>query len=85
MFILDCQVHAVGKPVYNRNSNASFGSWMKDPDPSSSNDTIWMTLTDINTLLEFSNKTVFKNDTPSKTHTLNYPFQVSEIDKSVII
>lgn len=77
-------MHAVGKPVYNRNSNASFGSWMKDPCSLVSNETIWMTLTDIYSLLEFSNKTMFKNDTPTKRHILTYPFQVSDINSSAI-
>lgn len=81
--VVDCQVYAVGKPVYNRYSNASFGSWMKDPMPLVSNETIWMTINEINTLLEFSNKSMFKAETPSKRHQLSYPFHVSDIYKQL--
>lgn len=79
---IDCQVYAVGKPVYNRYSNASFGSWMKDPVSPVSNETIWMTINEINALLEFSNKSIFKGEIPSKRHQLNYQFHVS--DKLII-
>lgn len=76
--ISDCQVYAVGKPVFNKFiSNASFGCWMKDPIPRLSNETIWMTINEVNTLLEFSNKSTFKTDTPIKKHPLNYFFHVS--------
>lgn len=78
MYFLDCQVYAVGKPVYNRYSNASFGSWMKDPLPRVSNETFWMTINERNTLLEFSNKSMFKANIPTKTHKLNGSFHVSE-------
>ncbi|KAL5235357.1 hypothetical protein ACI65C_002767 [Semiaphis heraclei] len=71
---LDCQVYAVGKPVFNRVSNASFGSWMKDPMSRESNDTIWMTINEINSLFQFSNKSMFKDNKPTKTYTLSYSF-----------
>lgn len=78
MCVIDCQVYAVGKPVYNRDSNASYGSWMKDPVPRVSNETIWMTTNEINILLEFSNKSMFKAKNSTKTHNLSYPFFVSD-------
>lgn len=79
IYTSDCQVYVVGKPVYNRNSNASYGSWMKDPIPRVSNETIWMTVGDVNTLLEFSNKSMFKANIPTKKYDLNYFFYVSKI------
>ncbi|XP_063220620.1 uncharacterized protein LOC134530022 [Bacillus rossius redtenbacheri] len=30
---MDCQLYAVGKPVYNRYTEASFGCWIRDPSP----------------------------------------------------
>lgn len=70
----------MGKPVYNRYANVSFGSWMKDPILLSVfNETIWMTIKEERTLLEFSNKSVFKADVPTKKHLLKYPFHVSNI------
>lgn len=77
LFTVDCQVYVVGKPVYNRNSNSSYGSWMKDPMPRASNETIWMTTGDVNELLEFSNKSMFKAEMPTKKHSLKYTFKVS--------
>jgi len=68
----------VGKPVYNRNSNFPYGSWMKDPLPRTSNETIWMTTSDVKELLEFSNKSMFKAEVPTKKHPLKYPFHVSK-------
>lgn len=75
--ISDCQVYAVGKPVFNRALNASFGSWMKDPQSSISNETIWMAVNEMNSLLEFTNKSVFKDNKPTKTHNLSHLFHVS--------
>lgn len=50
---------------------------MKDPSPFVSNETIWMTIRDVNTLLEYSNKSMLKLNTPTKSHSLNYLFHVS--------
>lgn len=75
---VDCQVYQVGKPVYNRYSNATYGSWMKDPSPKTSNDTIWMTVEDQKrTLIEFSNKSAFKTNARTKQYDLNAEFHVS--------
>lgn len=52
---------------------------MKDPLPRVSNETFWMTINEINTLLEFSNKSMFKADIPTKRHPLSYPFHVSKM------
>jgi len=82
--ITDCQVYAVGKPVFNRVSNASFGSWMKDPMSRESNDTIWMTINEINSLFQFSNKSMFKDNKPTKTYTLSYSFHVSKMLSFII-
>lgn len=83
--ISDCQVYAVGKPVFNRVSNASFGSWMKDPMSRESNETIWMTTNEINSLFQFSNKSMFKDNKPTKTYILSYSFHVSAMYNYFII
>lgn len=70
-------MYAVGKPVFNRKSNATFGCWMKDPIARMSNETIWMTVNENSWLLEFSNKSMFKLDVPTKKHNLMYSFHVS--------
>jgi len=77
-------VNIVGKPVFNKEIIASFGSWMKDPLPRISNETIWMTINEINTLLEYSNKTMFKTDILTKKHPLSYSFHVSAINLYII-
>lgn len=51
---------------------------MKDPLPRISNETIWMTINEINTLIEYSNKSMFKLDIPTKKHQLSYSLHVSE-------
>lgn len=75
----------MGKPVFNRVSNASFGSWMKDPMSRDSNDTIWMTVNEINALYQFSNKSMFKDNRPTKTYTLSYSFHVSKMNKTILL
>ncbi|XP_050443894.1 uncharacterized protein LOC126847631 [Adelges cooleyi] len=72
---LDCQVYAVGKPVFNKYSNFTLGSWMKDPSPRTSNDTIWITaIEQRRTLFEFTNKAAFKTNGPTKQYDLNVEF-----------
>lgn len=69
----------MGKPVFNKElKNATYGSWMKDPMPNESNDKIWMTIGETNSLYEYSNKSMFKGDMATKIYNLSFPFYVSE-------
>ncbi|PNF35348.1 hypothetical protein B7P43_G02585 [Cryptotermes secundus] len=76
--ILDCQLYAVGKPVYHRYTNMSYGSWMRDPQPSTETggQKFWFTNeSDPYHLYEYENKTLFRAGTPSVTYTLDHPFK----------
>ncbi|BES91463.1 OLF [Nesidiocoris tenuis] len=72
---LECQVYAVGKPVFLKTTESLFGSWMRDPLQRTEPEKYWMTREDNNSLLfEYANKTAYRNNTPSKSYTLEYPF-----------
>lgn len=78
----DCKVYAVGKPVYHGYTNVTYGSWMKDLRPRKNDqgvlDKYWMTKAEKNSILyEYSNKTTFSKDQPTKIYHLKYPFVVS--------
>lgn len=54
---------------------------MKDPMPpmpNESNDKIWMTIGETNSLYEYSNKSMFKGDIATKIYNLSFQFYVSE-------
>lgn len=68
-FCLDCVLYAVGKPVYHRYTEHSFGSWMRDPNPAGEKDAerFWVTSEDQpNALYEFDNKTMYRRDLHSR-------------------
>ncbi|XP_054278871.1 uncharacterized protein LOC128997276 [Macrosteles quadrilineatus] len=75
---LNCLVYAVGKPVYHRFTDATYGSWMRDPGPTQpefTDDTIWTTdEADPNHLYEFSNKTTFRQNKSARKYELMHPF-----------
>ncbi|RZF35073.1 hypothetical protein LSTR_LSTR009665 [Laodelphax striatellus] len=74
---LDCQVYAVGKPVYLRHTNETFGSWMRDSCPRNdlSLEKYWMTSDRNNSyLFEYANKSVYRKGTPTREYRLDYPF-----------
>ena len=78
--ISDCQVYAVGKPVFHHSSNDTYGSWMRDPQPHPQlgNETVWITREHEHTALyEFVNKTTFTQDKHSTKYHLPIPFSVS--------
>lgn len=82
-------LHAVGKPVYHRYTNMTYGSWMRDAQPLTEADSqkFWFTNeSDENHLYEYVNKTLFRAGTPSATYKLQYPFKVTadKISKNVI-
>ncbi|XP_076030861.1 uncharacterized protein LOC143019045 [Oratosquilla oratoria] len=73
----DCELSAVGKPVYHRHTDSDFGSWMRDPHPRDKvdNSKFWTTLpTDTYHLFEFSDKDMYRKDRPTKNYTLELPF-----------
>ncbi|KAL1110473.1 hypothetical protein AAG570_008001 [Ranatra chinensis] len=74
---LDCQVYAVGKPVFHRFTEATYGSWMRDAQPrtEANNEKYWVTKENDNLyLFEYANKTAFKRDIYNKRYRLEYPF-----------
>nr|CAD7196890.1 unnamed protein product [Timema douglasi] len=76
--VLDCQLYAVGKPVYHRNTEALYGSWMRDPMPvmETLGEKLWVTKeNDTYHLFEYTNKTMFRRDIATKRYKLEYPFK----------
>lgn len=76
----DCQLYAVGKPVYHRYTNMSYGSWMRDSQPSTETGghKFWFTNeSEPYHLYEYDNKTQFRAGTPSVTYRLDHPFKVT--------
>ncbi|XP_022908242.1 uncharacterized protein [Onthophagus taurus] len=72
----DCVLYAIGKPVYHRFTNQTFGSWMKDATQDGDSEKYWSTSEyDSSHLKEFKNKGEFRKDSPSKKHDLHPPFR----------
>lgn len=60
-------LYAVGKPVYNRYSDYTYGCWMTDAHPDGPANYIWVTNeTSSNELIEFRNKTSYRKNEPAK-------------------
>uniref|UniRef100_A0A8D8VGI2 Olfactomedin-like protein 2B n=1 Tax=Cacopsylla melanoneura TaxID=428564 RepID=A0A8D8VGI2_9HEMI len=86
---LDCQVYAVGKPVFHKSTTKKsdtghgtvevpYGAWMRDPCNGSAenNNKFWMTVEhDPTHLYEYLDKDTFKSDNKSKTYNLKEQFQ----------
>ncbi|KAJ8974455.1 hypothetical protein NQ317_014771 [Molorchus minor] len=75
---IECVLYAVGKPVYHRFTDYTYGAWMRDS-ASLSNETehnkYWVTHEDkTNVLYEYDNKTMFRQDKPNKEYALNQSF-----------
>ncbi|XP_065337582.1 uncharacterized protein LOC135938024 [Cloeon dipterum] len=73
----DCILYAVGKPVFHRFTDKSYGAWMRDSHPRNDimADKYWVTKEeDNNHLFEFSNKTQYRKNVPSRNYTLSPPF-----------
>lgn len=71
MHFVDCVLYAVGKPVYHRFTDQTYGCWMRDSDPPAHRDAekYWVTTdksNDNNKLFEYDNKAMFRKDIPSK-------------------
>ncbi|KFB48539.1 AGAP005849-PA-like protein [Anopheles sinensis] len=74
----DCVLYAVGKPVYHKYTEQSYGAWLKDPAARSEvmEGKVWATReNDTNRLYEFVNKTTYRNNVATKTYRLERPFR----------
>ncbi|KAJ8924524.1 hypothetical protein NQ315_007322 [Exocentrus adspersus] len=74
----ECVLYAVGKPVYHRYTDHTYGSWMRDPASTPTekeHEKFWVTHENkSNVLYEYDNKTMFRRDTPNKEYHLDHPF-----------
>lgn len=85
-FLSDCVLYAVGKPVYHKSMNVTYGSWLKDAQPRGKVEKIWTTYeTDHDIIYQFDDKTEFRNNKAKEIHRLKLPgFQVhSRFEKSI--
>lgn len=78
--LVDCVLYAVGKPVYHKFTDQTYGSWLKDPLPKNDDvgERIWTTNeSDTLHVYEYANKAKYRNNTP-RLHKLKPPgFRVS--------
>ncbi|XP_046627663.1 uncharacterized protein LOC124308727 [Neodiprion virginianus] len=76
--VLDCELYAIGKPVYHRYTDDTLhGCWMRDASPTSeaAGEKFWVTKDQENKYLyEFNNKTIFRKDT-GRAIVLPHEFQ----------
>lgn len=82
----DCQLYAVGKAMYHRLSNQTYGAWLRDPSPHSDADLdkVWTTQegeAEAYLLYEFPNKVAYANNTGAKLIKLEHPFRVTGISR----
>lgn len=82
---VDCVLYAVGKPVYHKFTDQTYGSWLKDPLPKNDDigERIWTTNeSDTLHVYEYANKAKYRNNTP-RLHKLKPPgFRVSGFFKN---
>ncbi|XP_048523151.1 uncharacterized protein LOC109545109 isoform X2 [Dendroctonus ponderosae] len=72
---IDCVLYAVGKPVFNRFSDFTYGCWMTDAHPESRPGYFWVTNeTSSNELIEYKNKSAYRQNIPSNVYRLDHPF-----------
>ncbi|GLH12823.1 Lachesin [Gryllus bimaculatus] len=75
---MDCQLYAVGKPVYHRYTDAVYGSWMRDPlpRPEHNAEKFWVTNeSDPYHLYEFDNKSSYRKDNATRRYKLDKAFK----------
>lgn len=74
MFLVsDCVLYAVGKPVFHKMTDMAYGAWLKDPQPSNDayGERVWTTnSSDVSQVLEYTNKTNYRNNIKPKTHII---------------
>lgn len=76
---IDCELYAIGKPVYHKFSDENYGSALKDPVPPT--DTIaekyWCTKQNKSkSLFEYANKNTYRSNVVLKEYNLDRPFRV---------
>ncbi|XP_034835298.1 uncharacterized protein [Maniola hyperantus] len=73
---LNCQLYAIGKPVYHRYKEELFGAWLRDSNATDSQkEKLWTTQeNDVERLREYRSKASFKSDQVDEFHKLQKPF-----------
>ncbi|CAH2042062.1 unnamed protein product, partial [Iphiclides podalirius] len=72
----NCQLYAIGKPVYHRYKDELFGAWLRDSNATESQrEKLWTTQeSDVERLREYRTKASFKADHVDEYHKLQKPF-----------
>ncbi|XP_072942798.1 uncharacterized protein [Epargyreus clarus] len=72
----NCQLYAIGKPVYHRYKDELFGAWLRDSNASENQkEKLWTTQeNDVERLREYRTKSSFKADHVDEFHKLQKPF-----------
>ncbi|XP_026763186.2 uncharacterized protein LOC113521737 [Galleria mellonella] len=72
----NCQLYAIGKPVYHRYKDELFGAWLRDSNATDAQrDKLWTTQeNDVERLREYGSKVSFKSDHVDEFHKLQKPF-----------
>lgn len=79
LYFPDCILYAVGKPVYHKSTDVTYGSWLKDSHPRTKefSEKIWTTYeTDRTIIYEFADKTSFRNNQANELRLKSPGFQV---------
>lgn len=79
--IADCVLYAVGKPVYHKSTNITYGSWLKDAQSTGeTREKVWTTYeTHSNIVFEFADKLSFRNNKGVELRLRPPGFQVCAI------
>lgn len=77
---IDCELYAIGKPVYHKFSEEHYGSALKDPLPRNEMiaEKYWCTKqNESKRLYEYANKNTYRSNSYIKMYGLERPFRVS--------
>lgn len=76
IFISDCMIHQLGKPVFQRSSKEETGAWFQDAYPADSTDHKYYATfaSDTNHLYEYNSRETFRSDNKSVLHELPFPY-----------
>lgn len=75
----DCELYAVGKPVFHKFTPEAYGAWLRDPSPrnAAAGERYWVTKeNDTYHLFEYPNKGAYRTNVHSKSYRLEHPFKV---------
>lgn len=81
MVLKDCMLYAVGKPVYHKWTDLTYGSWLKDPTPPNYlfEEKVWTAFdTNNKSVYEYNDRDTFRNNSSSHIYTLTKAFSVSK-------